>query len=312
MTETLSKPFKTIDEQIELLNSRGLQTDDATRGILEREGYYPVINGYKDLFLDNDASRSAGSDVYRSDASFDDIHRLFVFDRDLRATFMRYFAMAEAALKTVCAYQFTSRHPSEKNPYMNLENYSSKARCDKMAGKLISDFAKAIGKDSKHREWQRKPYLKHYIEDHDGEVPLWVLMNFATLSQAFKFYCFMDESMQNSIAKVFSGLYRDSYGKSKKIYPRDLRLAYDHIKDFRNICAHDERLYCARVSKSADTPIARVIEDLGLVLPKERYEELNNEVERLVKTVIDEIDLLDDGFVEVLGFDRTSWGARVH
>ncbi len=46
----MDKPFKSIDEQIAILESRGLECDNNTRLVLEREGYYPVINGYKDLF----------------------------------------------------------------------------------------------------------------------------------------------------------------------------------------------------------------------------------------------------------------------
>lgn len=48
----MDKPFKSIDEQIAILEGRGLECDNNTRLVLEREGYYPVINGYKDLFLD--------------------------------------------------------------------------------------------------------------------------------------------------------------------------------------------------------------------------------------------------------------------
>ncbi len=43
----MDKPFKTIEEQIELIESRGMMTDENTPGILLREGYYSVINGYK-------------------------------------------------------------------------------------------------------------------------------------------------------------------------------------------------------------------------------------------------------------------------
>ena len=102
----LHKPFKTIDEQISILSSRGLKTDGGTRYILEREGYYPVINGYKDFFLDSEATGKCGDDVYLDGVEFNDVYRLFSFDRDLRTIFMRYFAMAEAALKTVCAERF--------------------------------------------------------------------------------------------------------------------------------------------------------------------------------------------------------------
>lgn len=49
----ISKPFKTLDNQIDILISRGLVVSDkeVTKSILLRENYYNVINGYKDIFL---------------------------------------------------------------------------------------------------------------------------------------------------------------------------------------------------------------------------------------------------------------------
>lgn len=35
----MGKPFPTIQQQIELLESRGVKTDDASESILLREGY---------------------------------------------------------------------------------------------------------------------------------------------------------------------------------------------------------------------------------------------------------------------------------
>lgn len=61
-------------------------------------------------------------------------------------------------------------------------------------------------------------------------------MNYLMLGQAFKFYEFQPESMRNTIAKSFSDLYSETHEVDKRISPRRLRLAYDHIKDFRNIC----------------------------------------------------------------------------
>ena len=62
-----------------------------------------------------------------------------------------------------------------------------------------------------------------------------------TLGQTFKFYCYQTESMRNKIAKGFAVLYELSYGEKINVSPRRLTQAYDHIKDFRNICAHEER-----------------------------------------------------------------------
>ena len=56
--------------------------------------------------------------------------------------------------------------------------------------------------------------------------------------------------------------------------PLSALLAYDHIKDFRNICAHDERLFCARVSPSRDVNLVGVLSDLELVLTEDDYKML--------------------------------------
>ena len=47
------KPFKTIDEQMELLNSRNLtfKNPETVKSSLIKYGYYEIINGYKDNFL---------------------------------------------------------------------------------------------------------------------------------------------------------------------------------------------------------------------------------------------------------------------
>lgn len=47
----MDKTFKTIEEQIELLQSRNLHIDnkETSRKILLNNNYYYLINGYKDL-----------------------------------------------------------------------------------------------------------------------------------------------------------------------------------------------------------------------------------------------------------------------
>lgn len=75
----MGKPFLTIQQQIELLEPRGVKTDDASGSILLREGYYSVVNGYKDPFIDRRATAAAGDDRYREGAALTDIYDLFFF-----------------------------------------------------------------------------------------------------------------------------------------------------------------------------------------------------------------------------------------
>lgn len=83
----MDKPFKTIEEQVELLEARGVTTDDDTPEVLLREGYYSVVNGYKAPFIDKEKTESAKDDRYLPGTSFADIYALFMFDRELRMLF---------------------------------------------------------------------------------------------------------------------------------------------------------------------------------------------------------------------------------
>ena len=274
----MDKPFRTIEEQVGILNSRGVATDGDTTEILSREGYYSVVNGYRDLYLDREATAKAGEDVFDEGTTFKDIYRLFLFDRALRQTLFKYFAIAEATLKTMCAYSFMEAHQDEKEPYLDKSNYDDAQ--PKFVGWLIEDFESALGRNPKKRP-KPKAYMEHYRQNHD-EVPLWVLLRYMTLGQTFKFYCYQNESMRNRIAKGFAELHEQSYGRKITVSPKRLKKAYDHIKDFRNICAHEERLYCARISPARDVTVADVLPDLRLVLSKRDADRLTSDVAALL------------------------------
>ncbi|MEG1097335.1 MAG: Abi family protein [Eggerthellaceae bacterium] len=286
----MDRPFKTVDEQIEILHFRGMSTDEKTPHILEREGYYSVVNGYKDLFIDPQAKSAAGGeDRFKKGTAFSDLYRLFEFDRDLRMTMFRYFAIAEATLKTVCSYEFAKAYQLEAEPYLERQNYRLGSRFDRLAGRLIEDFEYILGKNPNKQPRFRRQYLEHYLNNHD-EVPIWVLMNYLSLGQVFKFYDYQPESLRNAVAKKFTELYNETHAKPMRIHDRQLRLIYDHIKDFRNICAHDERLYCARVAPSKDVSLADVLKDLRFVLTKQENTRMGKEVMQLILGIANDLD----------------------
>ena len=65
---SLRKPYRSVDEQLRILRSRGMAVDAGAGHVLRREGYYPIVNGYKDLFLDRKACLTAGDDRYGTGA----------------------------------------------------------------------------------------------------------------------------------------------------------------------------------------------------------------------------------------------------
>jgi len=73
----MEKHFKTLDEQLEILKTKGLiiEDEDYAKEILLRENYF-FINGYRMLLMNsyNDRTFVVG-------ATFRELHHIFMFDR---------------------------------------------------------------------------------------------------------------------------------------------------------------------------------------------------------------------------------------
>ncbi|WP_369024807.1 Abi family protein [Mycoplasma capricolum] len=100
------KEFKTFQEQIEILKSRGLIITNEQKAIeiLKQENYYNIVNGYKDLFLKK--SLDNNQDIFIENTNFDELYSLFLFDRELRSILLKYILIFERDFKTTIAYNF--------------------------------------------------------------------------------------------------------------------------------------------------------------------------------------------------------------
>lgn len=82
----MEKEFKTIEEQIELLQNRNLHIEnkETAKEILLNNNYYYLINGYKDLFL----NRKNKTEKFRNGTTLEEIYNLYEFDRKIRIIFI--------------------------------------------------------------------------------------------------------------------------------------------------------------------------------------------------------------------------------
>lgn len=291
----MDKPFLDHDELIRLMGSRGLDPGEHARFVLEREGYYPVVNGYRRPFLDGS---SGDPERYKAGATFDELYALFVMDRRLRSVVFRFATLAEATLKSVSAYEFCAEHPRDNEAYLSARNYRRDKAHRAEVGTFVHDLELMLDRVPGRHPKSMRGYLRHYAEAHDN-VPLWVTMNGMTLTQAYKFFDFQPEPMRNRIARRFSELHAQTHEPPARISPKALGDAYGHIKDFRNICAHDERLYCARVDKSQSTGLSRLMGDFYLVLTADDCRSLRDSVFRCLDFVAPRLHTIGEG--DVLG-----------
>lgn len=298
----LHKPYKSLDEQIAILRSRGMIVHDSAAHALRREGYYSIVNGYKDLFLDANLKRT-NEEHYLPGTTFDDLFALFSFDRQLRGLLFEGITQAEASLKAACAHEFTKLHPDEVNPYLIPDNYSQSRRSSAMTliNRVFTKILELDGNPHNKGEYGGKAYIRHCMEDLDGQVPFWVLTNDLSLGQTVWFFQTQTKEVRLAIAESFTALYTDTHAKPRVITIKQLDRIFNRLVFFRNLCAHDERCYCAHYDNRLNESLFQVIHDLQYLLDKSSYIEFAKRITALLDSIMSAIPQQSKSICKAMG-----------
>jgi abortive infection bacteriophage resistance protein len=222
---------------IDILQSRNLTVDESAIPILQRENYYNLINGYKDLFLD----ASSPVERYLDGTTFFDIYNLFCLDRDVSHLYFKMILEIETTLRSVISYRASEYYGNDNQEfYLKLETYTSDTAKTNQVNELI--------KRMRELHQSRTDSIVHYRNKH-GNVPFWVIVKDMTLGSLSIFYSLLrNKQLQSKIAKDLQLMCVEQTGSKKhfktSLVIRDLRV----LTEFRNVCAHSERFFC-HVSK---------------------------------------------------------------
>lgn len=229
------KPFKSYDSQIKILKQRGLIIKSPTncKNILKRENYYNIINGYKDIFLD----LNSNNEKYLIGTTFENIYALYIFDENLRNLFLKYILKFETLLKTKVAYYHSKVHNSKFN-FFDINNFQGNSS---KITKLIANISNDINKNNIEKT---KNSFSHYINKH-GELPVWVYFQKANFGVVCYFYEVLKQNIKIDICDEINEEFNHYYKtKNKKIINHiQLENLSHFLNKYRNICAHNERLY---------------------------------------------------------------------
>ena len=136
----MDKVFKTYDEQIALLVSRGVEINTSAerseaKKVLQHYGYYNLVNGYKMPFLE--INNELSDDKYKDGTKIKEIVALYDFDTCIRRSFFKYILLIETNIKNLIAYSFSQAHPQEN--YLVYTNFNRNLRdSNKLITNLIS------------------------------------------------------------------------------------------------------------------------------------------------------------------------------
>ena len=299
------KPFLTYSEQISKL------TDDKklliSNPVLAKEAlmnisYYALIGGYKQLFY-NPMSRQ-----YMPGTKFEDILCLYHFDEQLRELFFKYLCHIEQKMRSLISYHFSQTYSHLEKDYLNPSNYNYTKKNHFGINQLIKMLTIEARSNTNH-------FYVVYQRDTYGNVPLWVIMNTLTFGQISKMYSFLKTSEQTKVSQVFHKVSEKELGQYLKVFTY-----------FRNVCAHNERLFSFRCRVSIpDTLLHKklkipqkgdcyiygksdlfsVVIAFRYMLDKSEFLEFKHQLRKLISGMLNgESVLTEEVFLQSMGFPQ--------
>lgn len=226
----MTKLATTIDEQLELLKSRGLtvKDEDKAREILLDIGYYR-LGFYLFPFEKTYPNLRNRTHQYIDGAAFEDAVNLYYFDFDLRMMLMRYLNRIEIAFRTAMIYNLSNKYGS--NPIW----FVSPAVVNRSYAGEFENKVYTL-------DFKRNPIIHrhHQNNPNDRFAPAWKTLEFMTFGAVLKLY----EQLKERNDKIFIA---QKFG-IRQVVTFD---NYMHtIRQVRNMCAHGLLLYDLRLTQA--------------------------------------------------------------
>lgn len=226
----MAKSATTIDQQLELLKSRGLTVADfdKAREILLDIGYYrlgfylfPFEKSYPDL-----CNRTH---EYIDGALFEDAVNLYYFDFDLRLLLMRYLNRIEIAFRTSLIYHLSNKYNTNPIWFVSPAVVNRSYARDFEQKVYTSDFKR---NPIIHRHHQKNP--------NDRFAPAWKTLEFMTFGAVMKLY----EQLKEPDDKIYIA---HQFGIRQVV---TFESYMQTIRQVRNACAHGLLLYDLRLPRA--------------------------------------------------------------
>lgn len=223
-----TKQFMNLEEQLEILKSRGLIVEDETKAkiILLRENYF-FLSGYRHVFL-----RSSKDRTYVPGVTFDELYALFTFDRNFRNIIFKNLLIIENNIKSILSYQLSKKYGYKEKDYMKPSNFTQDAKKVRQVNDLIKKMKRQIRVNGKQHS-----ATYHYISNY-GYIPLWILVKVLSFGLVGELYSILKVEDQLSISEM---------------YHLDVEVLSTYLSilaNYRNLCAHEDILFERRIEKN--------------------------------------------------------------
>lgn len=226
----MQKDFRTIDEQVEILQKKGLIVEDIdeAKEVLLRENYF-FLNGYRHLFMVSEKNRT-----FIKGSTFRELYSLFLFDRYFRNIIFKNVLVIENQLKSILSYQLSKKYGYKEKDYLNVNNFNK----NKDTNRQINDLLRKLKRQIRINGYQHQA-TSHYINNY-GYIPMWVsvkVLSFGLMSELFS---------------ILKDVDREEIASYYNISADELEDYLSILSNYRNLCAHEDILYNHETQKEID------------------------------------------------------------
>lgn len=200
--------------QVQSIKNKGFIVDNELecKEFLLEANYYRVL-AYLLPFKQSDGN-------YIKDINFKRIQRMYKFDSDMRTLLFNTIEHIEFYLRTQFSYYFSMKYGALG--YLDESNFYPKHNHDNFIAKVNEYLLRN----------KNSLVVKHHNEKYEGKFPLWVVIEYFSISSISYFYADLKTQDKKYIAR---NLFNTSY--------ECLRSWLVCLTTIRNRCAHYARLY---------------------------------------------------------------------
>ncbi|AEL24444.1 Abi family protein [Cyclobacterium marinum] len=210
----------TINEQIEILKSRGLKIESESEAshYLSHISYYRLGEYWHSMQEDKERH------IFKATSKFSDVIALYCFDRELRSLLFDVIEKLEISLRTKLIYHLS--HEFDPWWFQNFEIFTDSRALVKTLSGLEEEISRS-----------KDPILKNHFKKHKDDKrfpPAWKTLEQTSFGALSKLYGNLKNTIKskNTIA--------EEYGTVNHTF---LPSWLQSIAQIRNYCAHHSRLW---------------------------------------------------------------------
>ena len=224
--------YTTVEQQIEKLKQQNLIIDNEefARDSLTLFGYSNLIKSYREPYM----VINNGKKTYRTGVTFNQLHSLYSFDKNLRNAVMAAMLDLEEHIKEAAADTIAQAFGVHQDDYLKYRNYQNKRKRKKrfsLPG-ILDTLRNTLDTD--------KNPIYHYKTEH-GIVPPWILFKSVYFTTTVNFIdLFKSQEQEKMVNRL--------YDLNTILLPVDSlkKLMMDTLFiciEYRNAAAHGGRIY---------------------------------------------------------------------